>query len=87
MAKPSKIKYSTEDFVWRVSNGLEDRLTLRMNEIEEKNEKRYNKMMNVLIDILGKFKKFDEERVVVTHRQSVHSDQIKELQAAVFPAS
>jgi len=87
MIKPSKTKYSTENFVWRVVNDLEEKVEKRFNEADKKAEKRFDKVMTFLVDIAGKFKKFDEERVVLSARSKDHSDRIEKLENTVFQTS
>ena len=59
----------------------------KFEEMETIAEKRYNKVMEQLVDIAGQFQKFDEERLVLAHRQSDHSDRIERLEKAVFKTS
>jgi len=40
--------------------------------------------MEVLDDILGQFKKFDEEQTVISHRMIDHTDRIEKLEGKVF---
>ena len=50
-------------------------------------DKKLDKMMEHVVDIAGQFKKFDEERAVIAHRQSDHSDRIEKLEATVYKTS
>lgn len=85
MTIPSKQKVATEDFVYRVVANTEKRLEKRFDTAEELAEKRFNKMMTQLDSLAGQFKKFDEEQTMQSGRIKIHSDQIEELQNAVFP--
>lgn len=69
-----------------VENTLDD-IDKRFEETEIKAEERHNKVMEQLVDIAGQFQKFDEERFVLAHRQSDHSDRIERLEKAVFKTS
>ena len=59
----------------------------RLDSLEDKMGKRFDKAMTHLVKIVGQFKKFDEERVILAGRQSEHSDKIEELKRAVFKSS
>lgn len=77
MRNPSKTEHATEAVVWRVFNELEEKL----EEIEKKNGERHSKVMDVLDHVMGQFKKFDEEREVLTHRVSDNTDRIEKLES------
>lgn len=87
MVKPKKDKVATEAFVWRVFNNLEERIDKRFEQKEKKDEKRFNKLMEHLVDIAGKFKKFDEEQTVLSSRSKDHEDRIEDLEQAVYKTS
>ena len=87
MTTLSKTKYATENFVWAVVNDLEKKIEKRFDNAETKAERRFDKVMTALVDISGKFKKFDEEQTIHSHRIKTHSDQIEKLERAVFSAS
>lgn len=89
MIKTSKTKLASEDFVYktvyRVVGDSESRINRMFDKAEELSEKRYNKMMEQLDSIAGLVKKFDEEETMQSGRIAIHSEEIKELQYAVFP--
>lgn len=88
MTTSSKTKVATEDFVYktvyRVVGDSEKRIDNRFDEAEELAEKRFNKIITQLDSIAGLVKKFDEEETMQSGRIATHSDQIEELQNAVF---
>ena len=61
-----------------------DILEKRFDEHEEKEEKRYNKLMENLTWLVKMFKKFDEEHTVLSHRASDHDDRIERLEKSVY---
>ncbi len=84
MTRPSRTKFATEDFVWRVVNGSEGRLDKRIDGLENKMDKRFDKAMTVLDSIAGQFKKFDEERLLLSDHSRDHGDRIEKLEKKVF---
>ena len=50
----------------------------------QKSEGRFNKLYELVDGLAGDFKKFDEEQVVISGRQSIHSDRIEKLETKVF---
>ncbi len=84
MLKPSKNKYATEEFVYKVTNDLEKRINERFDEAEVKAEERYSKVIDHLDSLAGQFKKFDEEREMMADKIATHSDQIEEFQKIAF---
>jgi hypothetical protein len=85
MIKPSKNKVASESFVYGVVGRSEDRLEGRIGNMEDKMESRFNKVMTALVNIAGQFKKFDEERTLLSARSKNHSDRIEKLESTVFP--
>ncbi|KKQ93424.1 MAG: hypothetical protein UT19_C0012G0013 [Candidatus Woesebacteria bacterium GW2011_GWB1_39_10b] len=71
MVKQWKDKVATETFVYRL---------LKLDE-------KFNKVMEHLVDIAGQFKKFDEERIVMSGILSEHIDRIEKLEQEVFKTS
>lgn len=60
----------------------------KFEEVDSNFTKIDNKLDRVLIQLdslAGQFKKFDEEREMMSDKIVEHTDQIKELQNAVFP--
>ncbi len=88
MSTPSKIKVATEDFVYktvyRVTGDTESRINKRFDKAETLAEKRFSKLMDQMDSLAGQFKKFDEEQTMQSARIKTHTDQIEELQNAVF---
>ncbi len=62
-------------------------LNKEVEQAEKKAEKRFNKVMIALVDIAGQFKKFDEERMILSAHSKDHTDRIGKLEGAVFNAS
>lgn len=87
MVKPKKDKVATEAYVWRVFNSLENKIDKKFEETEKKDERRFNKLMEHLVDLAGKFKKFDEEQTVLSKRSSDHEDRIEDLERVVYKTS
>ena len=87
MPKTKASKVATENFVWRVVNGSEERINKRFDEAEVKSEERYDKMMEHLVDIAGKFKKFDEAQTILSGRVYQHEDKIEKLEELSFKSS
>ena len=84
MIKPKRGKVATEEFVWELHNELYDQTESRFVEKDQKDEERYHKIMNVLSDLISKYKKFEEEHAVLADRQANHSDRIEKLEKKVF---
>lgn len=49
-----------------------------------KNNQKIDKVLTQLGSIAGQFKKFDEERDLLSDKAKEHTDQIEELQSVVF---
>lgn len=60
------------------------RLEDQIEEVDKKAEKRYSKAMDQVAGIAGQFKKFDEERIVLSEHSKRHTDKIEKLEKAVF---
>lgn len=58
-----------------------------LEDYDQKSEKRYDKAITHLVDIAGKFKKFDEEQTILSDKVSDHSDRIEKLEGSVFKSS
>lgn len=86
MSKVTKDRPATENYVWRVVNGLEERMNKRFNAIENKFDKRFDRVITTLDSIAGQFKKFDEERVILSEHSKRHTDRIEKLEKKVFGA-
>lgn len=87
MVKPKEDKVATEPFVWRVVNSSEERIGERVGKLELKMDKRFDKVMEHLVDIAEKFKKFDEEQTVLSDRSRKHEGRIEKLEDAVYKTS
>lgn len=87
MIKPKKGIGATEAFVWRVFNYLDKKFEKRIDALDKKQEKRFDKVMVHLVDIAGKFQKFDEEKTIISHRVSIHEDRIEKLEETVLKTS
>lgn len=53
-------------------------------EFASKSEGRFNKFYDLMDGLAGEFKKFDEEQVVLSGKQSKHSDRLEKLEKRVF---
>lgn len=90
MVKSSKSKVATENFVKNEVDKLRVEMNSKFYDINEKldelkeNDKKIDKVLEQLDSIAGQFKKFDEERMLISDKISTHTDQIEELQKAVF---
>ncbi len=59
----------------------------KFEEVDKNFKKIDNKLdtvLNQLDSIVGQFKKFDEERVLISDKVKEHTDDIEELQSVVF---
>jgi hypothetical protein len=56
------------------------------DEIDKRNEKRYNKVMNHVDGLAKEFKKFDEERIILSAHSKNHTDRIEKLEKKTFGA-
>ena len=86
----SKYDVATKSFVRKQVGDLRSEMNTRFDEIDKRfddMDKKLDKMMEHVVDIAGQFKKFDEERAVIAHRQSDHSDRIEKLEATVYKTS
>ncbi len=84
MIKSLKNTPASEAFVYREISDSEKKLEGKIDEIDRKAEKRYNKMMTQLVDIAGQFKKFGEEQVVLAAHSKDHTDRIEKLEGVVY---
>lgn len=84
--KIGKDKLATEKYVWAVSNSFEERIMERFDKFEGKMEKRFNLVITTLVSIAGQFKKFDEERIILSDHSKNHTDKIENLERKVFGA-
>jgi len=69
---------------------LRIRMDYRFSQVDEtlqelkENDKKIDRVLDQLDSIVGQFKKFDEEQIMQSGRIATHSDDIKQLQGAVF---
>ncbi len=80
-------KVVTEKFVLEVVGDLRDAVGVQFDEVNgklNKMDEKIDRMMEQVVDIAGQFKKFDEERLVLAHRQRNHEDRIEKLEKVVF---
>ena len=69
---------------------LRIRMDYRFSQVDEtlqelkENDKKIDRVLDQLDSIVGQFKKFDEEQIMQSGRITTHSDDIKQLQGAVF---
>ncbi len=69
---------------------LRIRMDYRFSQVDEtlqelkENDKKIDRVLDQLDSIVGQFKKFDEEQIMQSGRIATHSDDIKQLQSAVF---
>ncbi len=62
------------------------RIEKQAEEIDKRNEKRYNKVMNHIDGLAKGFKKFDEEQTLLSAHSKNHTDRIEKLEEKVFKA-
>lgn len=67
---------------WRISD-VEKHLDL----FEKKMERRFDKVMQHIDGLAGGFKKFDEERLIMSDHLGDHGDRIEKLENVVFKTS
>lgn len=84
MTTPSKTKVATENFVYQVVGDSERRIEKHFDKAEILAEKRFNKMMDQMDSLAGQFKKFDEERELMSDKLREHTDQIEDIQKIVY---
>ncbi|MEK7061039.1 MAG: hypothetical protein AAB954_00055 [Patescibacteria group bacterium] len=82
-----KTKYSSESFVWKLVNKLEENINNRFDDVDVKAEKRHSEVMNHLDGFAKGFKKFDEEQVTLSAHSKDHTDRIEKLENAVYLTS
>ncbi|KKQ51685.1 hypothetical protein A2865_00640 [Candidatus Woesebacteria bacterium RIFCSPHIGHO2_01_FULL_39_17] len=87
MVKQWKDKVATETFVYRLFNQIDEKIENFKDELNLKLDEKFNKVMEHLVDIAGQFKKFDEERIVMSGILSEHIDRIEKLEQEVFKTS
>lgn len=80
MAGPSKTEHATEAFVWRLFNELDKKI----DSLREEQAAKFDKVMSVLDDVMGQFRKFDEEREILTHRVSDNTERVEKLEKEVL---
>ncbi|GEM_PF-6188711 len=81
-----KDKVATENYVWGVANWFHKDLGAKIETLSQSLDQKYNTMMEHLVDIAGKFKKFGEEQETTSFRQANHSNRIEKLEEKVFGA-
>lgn len=52
-----------------------------------KSEEKFKKLYEIMDSLAGDFRKFDEEQVLLSGRQSDHSDRLEKLETKVFGIS
>jgi len=87
MPKPKKDQVATEKFVWRLFSELDQKIDGATDSLKADMNKKFDLIMEQLTDIAGQFQKFDQEREIIVHRQSDHSDRIEKLEQEVFKTS
>jgi archaellum component FlaC len=90
MSKPQKNKVASEEFVWKIYDDINnkvDELRVDMDGKFEIMNSKFDKMMEHIVDIAGKFNKFDESQEIISHRTHENTDRIKKLEKAVFKSS
>ena len=70
MSSPSKTRAATD----------------KINNLEKKQEDRFDKVMTALLNIASKFNKFDEEEIVLKHQIRRNTDRIEVLESKVLPS-
>jgi hypothetical protein len=48
------------------------------------NDQKFSKVIEMLVDVLAKFEKSEEENTIVKHRQDQHGERIEKLENKVF---
>jgi len=94
MIKKSKSKVATESFVRNEVEKLRIRMDSKFADVDEKlgelkeniigTDNKLDRVLIQLDSIAGQFKKFDEEREMMSDKITEHPDQIEELQGVVF---
>ncbi|MBL7036317.1 hypothetical protein ISR94_00525 [Candidatus Microgenomates bacterium] len=84
VSKASKTTQVSEGLVQKIVVDSEKRLTKQIEEIDKKNEKRFDKVMNHLDKMAGGFKKFDEEQIMLSGQMSDRTDRIEKLETFAF---
>lgn len=79
-----KNETATEEYVWQVVNWAHKDLGDKFQSFEDKMEVRFNQVMEHLVDLAGKFKKFDEEQETIAYRQANNTDRLEKLEEKVF---
>ncbi len=79
-----KNKAATEEYVWGVANWVHKDLSTKIDALNKSLDQKYSTMMEHLVDIAGKFKKFGEEQETTSYRQAGHTDRIEKLEKKVF---
>lgn len=87
MKKSSLNNPASEKFVFAIASQAENRLEGKMEELDKKNEKRYDKTIYHLVKIVGQFEKFGEEQTVLSAHSKKHEDRLEKLESAVFITS
>ncbi|MFH1863565.1 MAG: hypothetical protein ABIJ85_01450 [bacterium] len=87
MKKSSLNNPASEKFVFAVVSQAEDRLEDKLEELDKKNEKGFNKTIHHLVKIAGQFQKFGEEQTVLSAHSKRHEDRLEKLESVVFTTS
>jgi hypothetical protein len=67
-----------------VLNGRMDQLEKAIEDLDKKQDKRFNMVMNTLDKILKVFVKSDEENTVYRHRTMDNTERIEKIEKEVF---
>lgn len=90
MIKSTISDIATKKFVSDEVEKLRIRMDSKFADVQEtleelkENDKKIDRVLEQLDSIAGQFKKFDEERVLMSDKISTHTDQIEALQNVVF---
>lgn len=94
MTKALKTKAVTENFVKNEVEKLRIRMDSKFSDVQETLDKHKDQfvkvndkldlVLNQLDSIAGQFKKFDEERELMSDKIREHSDQIEDIQKIVY---
>lgn len=94
MIKKSKSKVATEIFVRNEVEKLRIRMDSKFADVDETlselkegitgNDSKLDRVLTHLDSLAGQFKKFDEEREMMSDKIKEHTDQIEDLQKIVY---
>ncbi len=94
MVTPSKSEVATENFVRNEVEKLRIRMDSKFADVDETlselkegiagNDSKLDRVLTHLDSLAGQFKKFDEEREMMSDKIREHTDQIEDLQKIVY---